>query len=103
MYPLLCRSVVLEKFSVLMASKPAHSGRKVLAGVVMTTGSGMEEATVIAVTTGTKCINGEHMSDRGSSLNDTHAEIVARRCLCDFLYAQLEMHLDPGEFINKSM
>ncbi|KAF4518987.1 hypothetical protein B566_EDAN007775 [Ephemera danica] len=89
-------SLVLEKFSVLMASKPAHSGRKVLAGVVMTAGANMEEASVIAVTTGTKCINGEHMSDRGSSLNDTHAEIVARRCLCDFIYSQLELHLNPN-------
>jgi double stranded RNA-specific editase B len=90
--------LVLEKFSELMASKPAHSGRKVLAGVVMTTGSAMDDVSVIGVTTGTKCINGEHMSDLGSSLNDTHAEIVARRCLCDFLYTHLELHLKPGYF-----
>ncbi|XP_059471720.1 double-stranded RNA-specific editase Adar isoform X2 [Neocloeon triangulifer] len=88
-------NLVLEKFSALMVSKPAHSGRKVLAGIVMTTGSAMDDVSVIGVTTGTKCINGEHMSDLGSSLNDTHAEIVARRCLCDFLYSQLELHTKP--------
>ncbi|XP_065353126.1 double-stranded RNA-specific editase Adar isoform X2 [Cloeon dipterum] len=89
-------NLVLDKFSALMVSKPAHSGRKVLAGIVMTTGSAMDDVSVIGVTTGTKCINGEHMSDLGSSLNDTHAEIVARRCLCDFLYTQLELHLKSG-------
>jgi hypothetical protein len=73
-----------------------HSRRKVLAGIVMTTGPQMEDAKVISVATGTKCINGEHMSVRGASLNDTHAEIIARRCLCDFIYSQLEMHTDPG-------
>lgn len=64
----------------------------------MTTGSAMDDVSVIGVTTGTKCINGEHMSDLGSSLNDTHAEIVARRCLCDFLYTHLELHLKPGNW-----
>jgi len=73
-----------------------HSRRKVLAGIVMTTGPQMEDAKVISVATGTKCINGEHMSVQGASLNDTHAEIIARRCLCDFIYSQLEMHTNPG-------
>jgi hypothetical protein len=73
-----------------------HSRRKVLAGIVMTSGPQMEDAKVISVATGTKCINGEHMSVLGASLNDTHAEIIARRCLCDFIYSQLEMHTNPG-------
>lgn len=34
------------------------------------------------------------MSVQGASLNDTHAEIIARRCLCDFMYSQLEMHIN---------
>ena len=50
----------------------------------------MKEAQVICVATGTKCINGEYMSDRGLALNDCHAEIVARRSLVRFLYGQLE-------------
>ena len=29
----------------------------------------MEDATIISVSTGTKCVNGEHMSETGNSLN----------------------------------
>ncbi|CAG2062691.1 unnamed protein product, partial [Timema podura] len=87
--------LVVNKFQVLIENHPTHSRRKVLAGIVMTTGLQMDDAIVISVATGTKCINGEHMSERGASLNDTHAEIIARRCLCDYLYTQLEMHMNP--------
>ena len=57
------------------------------------TGADVKEAQVICVSTGTKCINGEYMSDRGLALNDCHAEIVARRSLIRFLYSQLEHFL----------
>lgn len=88
--------LVITKFSNLMEGQPSHSRRKVLAGIVMTTGPQMEDATVISVATGTKCINGEHMSVQGASLNDTHAEIIARRCLCDYFYNQLALLKDAG-------
>ncbi|KAK7864797.1 hypothetical protein R5R35_012286 [Gryllus longicercus] len=88
--------LVIGKFTALMEGNPGHARRKVLAGIVLTAGPQMEAARVISIATGTKCINGEHMSVTGASLNDTHAEIVARRCLCDFLYSQLELHLDPA-------
>lgn len=61
--------------------------------VVCVSGTDVKDAKVISVSTGTKCINGEYMSDRGLALNDCHAEIVARRSLLRFLYAQLELGL----------
>ncbi|XP_041056254.1 double-stranded RNA-specific editase 1-like isoform X2 [Carcharodon carcharias] len=86
--------LVVDKFSELTDNFTSpHARRKVLAGVVMTTGSDVKDAQVICVATGTKCINGEYMSDRGLALNDCHAEIVARRSLIRFLYFQMEYHL----------
>ncbi|XP_060888484.1 double-stranded RNA-specific editase 1-like [Labrus mixtus] len=86
--------LVVDKFSELTENFTSpHARRKVLAGVVMTTGTDVKEAEVICVSTGTKCINGEYMSDRGFALNDCHAEIVARRSLIRFLYSQLEHFL----------
>ena len=41
-----------------------------LAGIVMSLDGGkMEDLRVVSVSTGTKCINGEHMSVNGNSLN----------------------------------
>ncbi|XP_048455427.1 double-stranded RNA-specific editase 1 isoform X1 [Rhincodon typus] len=86
--------LVVDKFSELTDNFTSpNARRKVLAGVVMTTGSDVKDAQVICVATGTKCINGEYMSDRGLALNDCHAEIVARRSLIRFLYSQMEYHL----------
>lgn len=83
--------LVLDKFSELTNGfKSTNARRKVLAGIVMTSGEDGESSSIICVTTGTKCINGEYMSDKGQSVNDCHAEILSRRCLLRFLYSELE-------------
>ncbi|XP_012223706.1 double-stranded RNA-specific editase Adar isoform X2 [Linepithema humile] len=83
--------MVNQKFSELIQSKPQHARRKVLAGIVQTKGA---DAELICVTTGTKCVSGEHLSVSGGAVNDCHAEVVARRCLCEYLYKQLELHTE---------
>ncbi|XP_053758939.1 double-stranded RNA-specific editase 1 isoform X1 [Panthera pardus] len=96
--------LVLDKFGDLTDNfSSPHARRKVLAGIVMTTGTDVKDAKVISVSTGTKCINGEYMSDRGLALNDCHAEIVARRSLLRFLYTQLELYLNSKDDQKRSV
>ncbi|XP_064419489.1 double-stranded RNA-specific editase 1 [Latimeria chalumnae] len=96
--------LVVDKFSELTDGFTSpHARRKVLAGIVMTTGTDVKDAQVICVSTGTKCINGEYMSDRGLALNDCHAEIVSRRSLLRYLYTQLELFLSGKEDQQKSI
>ena len=63
--------LVMDKFTeMIVGQASSHSRRKVLAGIVLSKdGDVMDEMEVISVTTGTKCINGEHMSVNGNSLN----------------------------------
>ncbi|XP_030246182.1 double-stranded RNA-specific editase Adar isoform X4 [Drosophila navojoa] len=90
--------LVLEKFMEVIKGQEAYSRRKVLAGIVMTENMNFCEAKVISVSTGTKCVSGEHMSVNGAVLNDSHAEIVSRRCLLKYLYAQLDLQCNQGMF-----
>ncbi|XP_062900453.1 double-stranded RNA-specific editase B2 isoform X1 [Mobula hypostoma] len=86
--------LVTEKFKELTDNlTSSHARHKVLAGIVMTKGLNMKDAQVVALSTGTKCINGEYISNQGLALNDCHAEIIVRRSLVRFLYSQLELHL----------
>jgi len=79
--------LVRDQFSGLFDGT-TYNKRKVMAGVVLYQ-SGI--STVICVSSGTKCVNGEQLCLGGTSLNDCHAEVVARRCLVTWLYNQLEL------------
>ncbi|XP_053409004.1 double-stranded RNA-specific editase 1-like [Mercenaria mercenaria] len=83
--------LVQGKFAELTDDlKSQYARRKVLAGMVMTRGEDLSQSKVLCVSAGTKCINGEYLSTSGLSVNDFHAEILARRSTIRFLYSQLE-------------
>lgn len=93
----LVHDLVMKKFGELTDNFTSPlAKRKVLAGVVMTRGDDLDTATVLCVATGTKCINGEHLSSEGLSVNDCHAEVLCRRMMVRYLYAQLRLHLQPA-------
>ena len=74
------------------------AGRKVVACIIMKTDAD-DSGRVVAVGTGNRCVTGQRLSMEGKAVNDSHAEIVARRSLLRFFYAQLSSYYDGNESI----
>ena len=74
------------------------AGRKVVACIIMKTGAD-DSGRVVAVGTGNRCVTGQRLSMEGKTVNDSHAEIVARRSLLRFFYGQLSSYYDGNESI----
>lgn len=77
------------------------AGRKVVACIIMKQGA-EDPGQVVAVGTGNRCVTGERLSMEGHTVNDSHAEIVARRSLMRFLYQQLSNYHGGDECIFSS-
>ena len=71
-------------------------GRKVTACFLLEDAS-TNEMRVVSVGSGTRCITGDQMSLEGLVVNDSHAEVVARRSLLRYFYRQL-MSLHKGGY-----
>ncbi|KAM4014623.1 double-stranded RNA-specific adenosine deaminase [Anomaloglossus baeobatrachus] len=78
-----------HKFNSLTARiQNSLLGRKILAAIIMKRNS-EDLGTVVSIGTGNRCVKGEELSLRGETVNDCHAEIIARRGFIRFLYDQL--------------
>lgn len=89
-------AMVHTYYTQLQASlEQAQPGRKVIAAFVMED-SLSGSMTVVAVGSGTRCITGDHMSLEGIVVNDSHAEVIARRSLMRFFYKELFAHRIGG-------
>ncbi|XP_075139424.1 double-stranded RNA-specific adenosine deaminase [Leptodactylus fuscus] len=78
-----------HKFNSLTARiQNSLLGRKILAAIIMRRHS-EDLGVVVSIGTGNRCVKGEELSLRGETVNDCHAEIIARRGFIRFLYDQL--------------
>ncbi|XP_068108379.1 double-stranded RNA-specific adenosine deaminase isoform X1 [Hyperolius riggenbachi] len=78
-----------HKFNSLTARiQNSLLGRKILAAIIMKKNS-EDLGCVVSIGTGNRCVKGEELSLSGETVNDCHAEIIARRGFIRFLYDQL--------------
>lgn len=77
------------------------AGRKVVACIIVKKDTN-DSGRVVAVGTGNRCVTGKRLSMEGKTVNDSHAEIVARRSLLRFFYRQLSSYHDGNESIFAS-
>uniref|UniRef100_UPI00358F6A76 double-stranded RNA-specific adenosine deaminase-like isoform X2 n=1 Tax=Myxine glutinosa TaxID=7769 RepID=UPI00358F6A76 len=75
-----------KHFDDLAAQHPSLlSGRKVLAAFIMVNKLD-KPASVVSLGTGNRCVKGDELSLNGQTINDCHAEVIAKRGLQRFLY-----------------
>lgn len=74
-----------------------YNDKRVIAGVVLTQNEDIESAKLIAIATGTRMIDNHQYDAHCSAINDSHAEVIVRRCLIHYLYSELELHCDNDD------
>ncbi|XP_058126685.1 tRNA-specific adenosine deaminase 1 [Anopheles ziemanni] len=68
-----------------------------IALVVRATTPSEPSVRVVALGSGTKCLGGSELSPRGDLVNDSHAEVLARRAFLRYLLEQIEAAVGDGK------
>ncbi|XP_046859187.1 double-stranded RNA-specific adenosine deaminase-like [Xenia sp. Carnegie-2017] len=80
----------------------SFAGRKVIACIIMKT-SAEDCGRVVSLGVGNRCITGERMSLEGKKVNDSHAEIIARRGLLRVFYKEISNYLSQRPSIFRKV
>ncbi|RCN34464.1 NADH-quinone oxidoreductase, chain I [Ancylostoma caninum] len=90
----LLRKHTYSKFYKLSSVRPETIlSEKVIASIFLVTRTNQSSrAEIIALATGNKGLRGDYLSLHGCSVNDCHAEVITRRGLLRFLYAQTMLY-----------
>uniref|UniRef100_A0A8C4Q2G3 Double-stranded RNA-specific adenosine deaminase n=1 Tax=Eptatretus burgeri TaxID=7764 RepID=A0A8C4Q2G3_EPTBU len=89
-----------KHFDDLTAQHPSLlSGRKVIAAFIMVNKLD-NTASVVSLGTGNRCVKGDELSLNGQTINDCHAEVIAKRGLQRFFYKCLLHYKQSDEKEN---
>lgn len=90
-FPDIIANLVLQKYNELKSNhKHDLPWYKMIAGIVMVREDEYCNGKVIALSTGSKCVDKQYIRNDGTTIVDSHAEILSRRAFVRFLYNNLE-------------
>lgn len=93
-------NLVLDCFNKTLpkTGKPHSNEWTVLSAIVKEFETNLE---LVSLGTGSKCIGKNSLSKNGDVLNDSHAEVIARRGFLSYLYSEIELD-SQSEIFNRN-